>query len=65
MNVEELYFEIGEPTESRDRHCKTYVEKSVKDAVEDFQVKHGYASFSEAGRALWLIGLFHSADYKK
>lgn len=65
MNVEELYSQIGNPTEPRNCHAKVYTEESLRNAVEDFQFKHGYSSFSEAGRALFLIGLFHAGDYKK
>lgn len=64
-SVEKLYQEIGSPTEKRIIHNKVYTEPSVSEAMKDFEIKHGFSSLSEAGRALILIGLFHSAEYGK
>ena len=42
-------------TELRDQHAKVYCERSVINAIKEYQHREGLASFSEAGRALWLI----------
>lgn len=44
------------PTEKRDQHCKIYVEKSLKDEIDKYAIKHHY-SFSEAGRKLLIYAL--------
>lgn len=65
MSIEDLYAQIGEPDEPRDQHNKIYTEKSVKDCVKDIEIKGGFSSYSDAGRALILIGIFHAKDYIK
>ncbi len=45
-----------DPTEKRDRHCKIYVEFSVKKAIDRYAMMRGY-SFSEAGRKLLIEAL--------
>lgn len=65
MYIEDLYKQIGDPEEPRDQHNKIYTEKSIKDAVKDVEIKMGFSSYSDAGRALLLIGLFHAKDYQK
>ena len=65
MNIEELYAQIGAPDEPRDQHNKIYTEKSVKEAIKDVEIKMGYSSFSDAGRAVLLVGLFHIKEYQK
>lgn len=47
---------IIDPTEKRDQHCKIYVEKSVKRAIDKYAITRGY-SFSEAGRRLLIDAL--------
>jgi hypothetical protein len=44
-----------DPQELKDTHNKIYTEKSLHTAVKAFQKENGLESFSEAGRALWLI----------
>ena len=44
------------PTEKRDQHCKIYVEKSIKDEINNYATRHSL-TFSEAGRDLLLAGL--------
>lgn len=50
--------EIG-PTEKRDVHLKTYIEKSVEDAVKGHQENEEMFSVSEAARDLIIVGLEH------
>lgn len=45
-----------EPTEKRDQHCKIYLEKSVKNAIDRIAYEK-HISFSEAGRMLILLGI--------
>ena len=65
MNIEELYAQIGAPDEPRDQHNKIYTEKSIRDAVKDAEISLGFSSYSDAGRALLLVGLFHIKEYVK
>ena len=65
MNIEELYAQIGAPDEPRDQHNKIYTEKSVKEAVKDIEISMGFSSYSDAGRAVLLVGLFHIKEYQK
>ena len=53
-----------DPQELKDTHNKIYTEKSVHQAIKNFQYENKLESFSEAGRLLWLIaldGLAHRA----
>jgi hypothetical protein len=50
-------------SEVKDSHNKVYTEASMTAAIKDFQHREGYASFSEAGRALWLIAFSHPAVF--
>lgn len=50
-----------DPTQKKDQHCKIYLEKDVKEAVEVYQSQENLSSFSEAGRRLILIGIEHSS----
>jgi hypothetical protein len=43
-------------TEPRDEHNKFYGEASIKAAVKEFQFREGLSSYSEALRALVLLG---------
>lgn len=54
----------ADPTETRNKHCKVYVEPSIKKAIEDFQLENGYESFSEAARQLWLFSFDRMAKTK-
>lgn len=50
-------------TEPRDEHNKFYAEQSVKDAIKEFQIREGFASYSEACRALILVAFMHPGVY--
>lgn len=65
MNIEELYAQIGAPDEPRDQHNKIYTEKSIREAVKDIEINMGFSSYSDAGRAVLLVGLFHIKEYQK
>ena len=65
MSIEDLYAQIGNPEERKSSHNKIYTEPSVTDAVKDVEIKLGFSSFSDAGRALLLVGLFHIKEYVK
>lgn len=44
-----------DPQELKDTHNKIYTEKSLHEGIKAFQMENKLDSFSEAGRALWLI----------
>lgn len=46
-----------EPTELRSEHAKSYIEKSLKARIFEYQRQRGLLTFSDAGRELWLIAL--------
>ena len=48
---------VVEPTELKSEHNKIYTEKSVKNAIKQFQIENNLESFSEAGRALLIKAL--------
>lgn len=53
---------IGQ-SELKDRHAKSYVEASVIDAIESFRIREGMGSFSEALRAMLLLGFQHPSAF--
>lgn len=46
-----------DPTEKLDQNCKTYIEKSVKQEIKEYEYREGLDSFSKAGRQLWIMAL--------
>jgi hypothetical protein len=52
--VHDLHIQIA--TELRTEHCKTYVEPTLKKAIQDYATREDI-SFSEAGRRLWIRAL--------
>ena len=54
-----------DPQELKDTHNKIYTEKSVHQAIKNFQYENKLESFSEAGRLLWLIALVNLQQKQK